>query len=233
MINVKNVMTGAVCVLFLLPDVSNSALLGDFNNDGVVTISEVRTCINSFIGISTNNVFTAAMFSGKSFTVDGGLNTFNADGTFSVSGVTGIGTWNVNSSGQLVRTGSSKGDATSTILSGSATEGWTVNTIYANGFAANMAIAPVTNIFTATMFSGKRFTVDGTVNSFNADGTFTVAGSNGTGTWYINPLGQLVRTGSSKGNATSTILSGNATQGWTVNTIYTNGTAANMTIAPA
>ena len=83
------------------------------------------------------------------------------------------------------------------------------------------------------MFSGKRFTVDGTVNSFNADGTFTVAGSNGTGTWYINPLGQLVRTGSSKGNATSTILSGNSTQGWNVNTIYTNGTAANMTIAPA
>jgi len=47
---------GCIVILFmLLPDVSNCALLGDFNSDGVVSISEVQTCINSFIGIIPNS----------------------------------------------------------------------------------------------------------------------------------------------------------------------------------
>jgi hypothetical protein len=42
-------------IFFLLPNVSNAALSGDFNNDGVVSIAEVQTCINSFLGIIPNN----------------------------------------------------------------------------------------------------------------------------------------------------------------------------------
>ena len=55
--NLKNVMVGFVVMFFsLLPNVSSSALLGDFNNDEIVSISEVQTCINSFLGITNSGV---------------------------------------------------------------------------------------------------------------------------------------------------------------------------------
>ena len=42
-------------LLFLPPSNAAAALLGDFNGDGVVSISEVQTCINSFLGILQNS----------------------------------------------------------------------------------------------------------------------------------------------------------------------------------
>jgi hypothetical protein len=45
--------------LFLLPTVSYSALPGDTNGDGVVTISEVQAVINAFLGIGSNSPPTA------------------------------------------------------------------------------------------------------------------------------------------------------------------------------
>jgi len=37
------------------PGNASAALPGDFNGDGVVSIAEVQTCINSFLGIGPNN----------------------------------------------------------------------------------------------------------------------------------------------------------------------------------
>ena len=48
-----HLLMGLVVMLLLLPNVSYSALPGDFNNDGTVSISEVQACINSFLGINT------------------------------------------------------------------------------------------------------------------------------------------------------------------------------------
>lgn len=75
--HLMNVMM-VIVMLFLLPDVSNSALLGDFNNDGVVSISEVQTCINSFLGLLPANAAPAAnagiaqsVVTGEVVTLDG------------------------------------------------------------------------------------------------------------------------------------------------------------------
>ena len=66
---------GILFASFLLPNVSSSALLGDFNNDGIVSISEVQTCINSFLGVnttySTAKILPLTVTSTTAFTLTG------------------------------------------------------------------------------------------------------------------------------------------------------------------
>ena len=47
----QNALIVIFVLLFYLPTLSHSAMQGDFNGDGVVSIAEVQTCINSFLGI--------------------------------------------------------------------------------------------------------------------------------------------------------------------------------------
>jgi|GEM_PF-2683118 len=206
----------------------------------VLTIPAAMIAANTAQALpSLLSVFSTAMLSGKSFTVDGGTLIFNSDGSLSGVGINVTGeTWKVNSSGQLVLTGSSKGTSTSTIVSGNAAQGWTVNSTYTDGSTTAGTLTPVTtattNVFTSEMLSSKSFTVTGGTLTFNADGSLSGVGINVVNeTWKINSSGQLVIYGSSKGTSTSTLVSGNATQGWTANTTYTDGTTATMTLVPA
>ena len=171
-----------------------------------------------------------AMFSGKSFSTGSGTITFNADGTLSGAGINVTGeTWTVNSSGQLVTNGSSKGTAIFTLVSGDVGSGWTVTTTYSDGSAATTGtLVPVaTPRCTDSMFSGKSFSTGGAIITFNANGTLAGVGINVTGeTWAVNSSGQLVTSGSSKGTAIFTLVSGDATNGWTGTTTYSSGSAA-------
>ena len=135
-----------VLVLFLFPFQACAGLPGDINGDGVVSISEVQTVINAFLGLYSDNIITTAMFSGKSFTVDSGTLTFNVDGTLCGAGMNTVNeTWTINSSGQLVVYNTGKGTATFTFVSGDATSGWTGSLSYSNGSAATVGtFVPVT-----------------------------------------------------------------------------------------
>ena len=59
-INLWVAVIGITVTQFILPNVSYSAFLGDFNSDGVVSIAEVQTCVNSFLGITSNFPPTAS-----------------------------------------------------------------------------------------------------------------------------------------------------------------------------
>jgi hypothetical protein len=180
---------------------------------------------------------STATSSAKSFTTEGGTVTFNANGTLSSVGFdTSNQTWAVNSSGQLVIYGTSKGTATIT-LSGDATNGWSGNMAYANGTTETLKLTPVVatvvtgNVFTTAMINGKTFNFtssdsDGTL-TFNSDhslyATHSPASGGGTsgGTWSINSSGQLITTFiADSGTYTSTLTSTTATtivaaQTWT------------------
>ena len=178
---------------------------------------------------------TDSMFSGKSFSTGGAIITFNANGTLAGVGINVTGeTWAVNSSGQLVTSGSSKGTAIFTLVSGDATNGWTGTTTYSSGSAATTGtLVPVaTSGFTNAMISGRSFNGSGTIMTFNADGTLTGVGFISPETWTISASGQLVTYGSSKGTFTFTIISGDATNGWTGTGTYSNGTTATGTLVP-
>ena len=82
------------------------------------------------------------------------------------------------------------------------------------------------------MISGRSFNGSGTIMTFNADGTLTGVGFISPETWTINASGQLVTYGSSKGTFTFTIISGDATNGWTGTGTYSNGTTATGTLVP-
>ena len=65
-----NGLIGFIVMLFLLlPKVSNSALLGDFNSDGVVSIAEVQMVINSFLGLAPNTAPVANAGTAQSVTI--------------------------------------------------------------------------------------------------------------------------------------------------------------------
>lgn len=210
---VQNVTAAITVMLILLPNVSNSALLGDFNNDGVVSISEVQTCINSFLGISLN-VFTTAMVSGKNFDFvssdSSGSITFNADLTLSAThsaasggGTTG-GTWSINSSGQLINTFTADGGTyTSTLTSATATsisvnQTWTKPS--GDGSGTMTFNTPTSVAFTTTMLQGKTATLkekngnypykfSSTGNTVQID--FLSNGGIQNGTWTIDATGKL------------------------------------------
>jgi hypothetical protein len=82
----KDAIVLLVVMLFLLlPTVSYSALLGDFNNDGVVSIAEVQTCINSFLGITSNTSPVANAGSAQSAAI-GALVTLDGSGSSDANG---------------------------------------------------------------------------------------------------------------------------------------------------
>ena len=72
-------------LLLLQPNVSSSALLGDFNNDGIVSIAEVQTCINSFLGIIPNTAPAANAGSAQSVTT-GAVVTLDGSGSSDANG---------------------------------------------------------------------------------------------------------------------------------------------------
>ncbi len=107
----------------------------------------------------TPTTVSTANFSAKSFATEGGTVTFNANGTLSSVGFdTSNQTWAVNSSGQLMIYGTSKGTATLT-LRGDATNGWTGSMAYANGTNETLTLTPVTSPAT------NRYIVSGTITS--------------------------------------------------------------------
>lgn len=221
---------GITAMQFILPNVSYSALLGDFNSDGVVSISEVQTCINSFLGI-TQNVFTTAMISGKNFDFvssdSSGSITFNADHTLSAThsaasgGGTSGGTWFINSSGQLITTFiADSGTYTSTITSSTATsititQSWTKPSGIGSGTMTFTVASttPETKVFTTVMINGRWFnytTPDSSRTiSFNSNKTFS-SGSQ-SGTWSINSSGQLILSFSDNSIYTLTLTASTAT----------------------
>ena len=98
----------------------------------------------TYVPVATPFVFTIYMLSGKSFAVTGGTMTFNANGALSGVGINvTIETWSINTSGQLVILGSSKGTSTATLVSGNTTQGWTASMSYANGSTATLTMVPV------------------------------------------------------------------------------------------
>jgi len=50
--NVMLVMLFAILLLF--PNIARAGLPGDLNGDGIVSISEVQTTINAFLGLASN-----------------------------------------------------------------------------------------------------------------------------------------------------------------------------------
>jgi hypothetical protein len=119
----------------------------------------------------------------------------------------------------------------------------TVLTIPAATVTANtsQALPTITNLFTTAMLSGKTFAYTiivgnpGTI-TLNADysGTSTKTGSGtSNGIWSINSSGQLIFNNQSQGVInTITIVSGNATQGWTCSIQDSIGTNSTMTLVP-
>ncbi len=177
----------------------------------------------------TQSALKTDTFNGKSFTTSDGVITFNTNGTLSGTGANtyGIQAWSINSSGQLIVTNTGKGTATFTLASGDATNGWTGYMVYSNGTSSTGTLVPVSNVATTTMFSGKSFTTSDGVITFNANSTLSGTGANtyGIQAWSINSSGQLVVTNTGKGTATFTLVSGDATNGWTGNMVYSNGTS--------
>jgi hypothetical protein len=205
---------------------------GDTTNGwtGISTYSGGSAATTGTLVPAASAGFTDSMISGKSFSTGSGTITFNADGTLSGVGinVTG-GTWTINFAGQLVTYGSSKGTATFTLISGDTTNGWTGISTYSGGSAATTGtLVPVATAgFTNSMISGKSFSTGSGIITFNADGTLSGAGTNLTGgTWTINPSGQLVTNDPSKGTIKFTLISGDATNGWTGISTYSGSSAA-------
>ena len=68
--SLKNVVIGLIVMLFLQhPTTSQAALPGDLNGDGVVSIAEVQTVINAFLGITSNTPPTASAGTAQSVVV--------------------------------------------------------------------------------------------------------------------------------------------------------------------
>lgn len=96
------------------------------------------------VTLTPTAVLSTAMLSGKTFSAsNGGAVTFNSNGTLTQVGSNTNGmTWAVNSSGQLVVYGTSKGTETF-ILSGDSTRGWTGTGFYADGTSNGFTLTPV------------------------------------------------------------------------------------------
>lgn len=83
------------------------------------------------------------------------------------------------------------------------------------------------------MFSGKSFITSDGVITFSTDGTMSGVGLQGNETWTINSSGQLVIYNTGRGTATYSFVSGDAMNGWTEHTTYSNGTSSTGTLVPA
>ena len=110
----------------------------------------------------------------------------------------------------------------------------TVLTIPTSTIAANtnQPLPNVMPVFTTNMISGKSFRVSSGVVIFNVNGTLSGSAANSSQTWIINSSGQLVIYNTGKGTATMTLVSGDATLGWTGTSTYSNGTSDSGTLVP-
>ena len=89
-------IVGVLLAVLLLPTESNAAILGDFNNDGVVSIAEVQTVINSFLGIIPNIAPTANAGAAQSVAT-GALVTLNGSDSSDANGDSLTYSWSFTS----------------------------------------------------------------------------------------------------------------------------------------
>lgn len=103
-----------------------------------------------------------------------------------------------------------------------------------NFSVANVVLAQKL-VFTTAMLSGKSFSVGSGTVTFYENGTVFGSSVNRwtyNETWIINSSGQLVIYNTRQGTVIFTLISGDATVGWTASGTYSNGTSDIETIVP-